>query len=186
MNNYKKTIFNNNEDYTVQTNDRKYKYILEDKTILYLNLEQIQFMQKEYWEEKKEKNYLSRCVIGSDKNGLKRCRKKCENCSVYLEGRKETGIISLDSLQDAYELMIPSVVQEHIDVFKTPHAHKRLHEEIINLKDPIDRQIMELKLKKVSEIKIGEILNVSQRSIAKRRKKISNILKEKLKDLKNN
>lgn len=49
MNNYKKTIFNNNEDYTVQTNDRKYKYILEDKTIIYLNLEQLKFMQEEYW-----------------------------------------------------------------------------------------------------------------------------------------
>ena len=119
------TLFQDDIEYSVKTPDRLYKYILDNKNVVYLNIAQLRFMRSEYWEEKQEQKYLSKCIIGFDKNGLKRCRKDCVKCEWYKSPRSNSGIVSLDDLD--YELEEYQEDNEPIDFFKNPKIHSLLH-----------------------------------------------------------
>lgn len=173
-------IFEDGVNYTIKTPERPYKCILEDKTVIYLNKKQINFMMKEVWEEKDEKKILSRCVIGSDKNGLKRCRKDCANCKWYKTPYANSGKLSLDGLEDeGFDI----IDEREVNIFATDYAAERLHKAIDNLDDEIDTLIMNLKLEGLTETEIGKKLGISQTAVAKRRKKIFLIIYNEIKDL---
>ena len=177
------TIFQDGVDYTIKTDDRPYRYLLEDKTVLYLNLEQLRFMRSDYWSEKQKASYLSKCIVGSDKNGYKRCSKNCSNCKWYSTKFTNGGIVSLDELSDEYDYELMEHKEETEDIFKTSYAYERLYEAIKKLSSS-DKEFINLKLKGMSETEIASKYNVSQRAIAKRRKRIFSIIYEEIKDLK--
>ena len=172
------TLFQDDIEYSVKTPDRPYKYILDNKNVVYLNIAQLRFMRSEYWEEKQEQKYLSKCIIGFDKNGLKRCRKDCVKCEWYKSPRSNSGIVSLDDLD--YELEEYQEDNEPIDFFKNPKIHSLLHIFINEITNEVDKAILIYKLNGFNETQIGKKLNICQRSIAERRKKIFKILKDKL------
>ena len=177
------TLFEVGVDYTVKTVERPFKYTLEDGTVLYLNLEQLRFMKSEYWESKKENGYLSKCIIDSDKNGFRRCRKDCTKCKWYMTGFTNGGIISLDALEEDYEYKIVEEDEPNVDIFKTDYAHERLHKAINTLKED-DKEFIMFKLKGMSDAEIAKELNVAQSTIFKKRNRIYAIIYEQIKDLK--
>lgn len=177
------TIFQDGVDYTIKTTERPYKYILEDKKVLYLNLEQLRFMRSDYWSEKQQATYLSKCIIGSDKNGYKRCSKKCSTCKWYNTEYYNGGVISLDELADEYDYEVEDNEEETIDIFKTDYARDRLYAAINNL-NADDKEFILLKLEGLNETEISIKYNISQRAVAKRRKRIFAIIYDEIKDLK--
>ena len=144
------TLFEVGVDYTIKTVERPFKYILEDGTVLYLNLEQLRFMKTEYWDSKREIAYLSKCITGSDKNGLTRCINDCKKCKWYMTEYTNGGIISLDALDEDYGYEIIEEKESNIDIFKTDYAHERLHEAINTLKED-DKEFIMFKLKGMSD-----------------------------------
>lgn len=174
-------LFKSDVDYSIKSDERPYKYVLEDKTIIYLSLEQYRFMTNEYWKEKKKTTYLSRCIIDSNRDGFKRCTKKCENCQWYKTPYANKGIMRLDQAE-GFELE-DSKMEEDYDFFKDSSIHKLLMD-YINEFDDTDKNIMLSKLEGLNETQIGVRLNVSQRYVAKRRTAIFEVLKAKLIQLK--
>lgn len=174
-------IFEVGVDYTIKTLERPYKYILEDKTVIYLTREQYRFMTEEYWKAKKEHSYLSRCIIDSNREGFKRCTKDCKNCKWYKTPFANSGIMRLDAAE-GFELEECKKENDY-DFFKDSTIHDLLKQYIHEL-DSTDKAIMLFKLEGLNETEIAKRLNISQRAIAKRRIIIFEVLKAKLMHLK--
>lgn len=172
-------LFQEGIDYAKPSPDRLYKWKLEDGNIIYLNLEQRQFLARDYYNETKRDEREKRCIVPSLRTGMnKRCRGDCSVCEYYRNGKDTYGTVSLDTLYDNYEWE-PTYEEESIlDKMIYDEQRKALHEAIEKLEDETDQQIIKLFLEDYSERKIAEIVGMSQKGVNKRKAKIIEDLKK--------
>ena len=172
-------LFQEDVDYTKPTTDRPFKWRLEDGNIIYLNLEQRQFLARDYYNESKRNEREKRCIVPSSRNGMnKRCRGKCFECKYYRYGKDTLGTISLDKLYELYEWEPIYQEESILDKMIYNEQRKALYEAIEQLKYASDVQIIKLVLDGVSERNIAKIVGMSQKGVNKRKVKIIEELKE--------
>ena len=176
-------LFQEGIDYSLPSPDRPFEWRLEDGNILYLNLDQRQFLARGYYNESKREEREKRCIIPSKRNGMtKRCRGICSECPYFHSGKDTYGTVSLDSLYDKYEWE-PTLHEESVlDKLIREEQINAMYEAIDKLEDEIDRRIINLLLEDFSERKIAEVIGMSQKGVNKRKAKIIEDLKEKLKN----
>lgn len=176
-------LFNEGTDYSQPSIDRPFRWQLEDGNIIYLNLEQRQFLARDYYNEAKREEREKRCIIPSLRTGMtKRCRGICSECEYFRSGKDTYGTVSLDSLYDKYEWE-PTVQEESVlDELIKEERLNAMYEAIDSLEDEIDKRIINLFLENFTERKIAEVIGMSQKGVNKRKTKIIEVLREKLKD----
>lgn len=175
------TLFQEGIDYAKPSPDRPFKWKLEDGNIIYLNLEQRQFLARDYYNESKREEREKRCIIPSSRKGMtKRCRGICSECEFYRSGKDTYGTVSLDTLYDNYDWEPISEDESNLDKMIYDEQRKAMYEAIEKLEDETDRQIIKLFLEDYSERKIAEIVGMSQKGVNKRKAKIIEDLKEML------
>lgn len=174
-------LFQASIDYAKPSPDRPFKWKLEDGNIIYLNLEQRQFLARDYYNEFKCEEREKRCIIPSSRKGMtKRCRGICSECEFYRSGKDTYGTVSLDTLYDNYEWEPISEDESNLDKMIYEEQRKAMYDAIEKLEDAIDRQIIKLFLEDYSERQIAEIVGMSQKGVNKRKAKIIEDLKEML------
>lgn len=174
-------LFQASIDYAKPSPDRPFKWKLEDGNIIYLNLEQRQFLARDYYNESKREEREKRCIIPSSRKGMtKRCRGICSECEFYRSGKDTYGTVSLDTLYDNYEWEPISEDESNLDKMIYEEQRKAMYDAIEKLEDAIDRQIIKLFLEDYSERQIAEIVGMSQKGVNKRKAKIIEDLKEML------
>ena len=88
----------------------------------------------------------------------------------------------MDSLYDKYEWE-PTVHEESVlDELIKEERLNAMYEAIDSLEDEIDKRIINLFLENFTERKIDEVIGMSQKGVNKRKTKIIEVLREKLKD----
>lgn len=175
------TLFQEGIDYAKPSPDRPFKWKLEDGDIIYLNLEQRQFLARDYYNESKREEREKRCIIPSSRKGMtKRCRGICSECEFYRNGKDTYGTVSLDTLYDNYEWEPISEDESNLEKMIYEEQRKAMYDAIEKLEDEVDRQIIKLFLEDYSERKIAEIVGMSQKGVNKRKAKIIEDLKEML------
>ena len=174
-------LFNEFEDYTIPTEDRKIKWRLEDGHIIYLNLPQKQFLTRHYFNDSKQKELENKCIIPSERNGMvKRCRKSCKECPYYHSGKNSYGIASLDELMESYEW--EPISNEYTPLENAIHQIQKelMYKEFSKLEDKLDKLIIELTLSGLTERQIAATINVPQTTINSRKIKIIKQIKKNL------
>ena len=190
-----KTIWDDTIDYSISSPDRPYKLRLENGVLLHLNLEQFKSMMEDVWREKRELYLAGRCMVSAERGGLKRCTKDCMNvdgnytiCHNFMNHRNG-GVLSLDKLfeDNEFEIADYSYVDQ-TDVLAYEQRIMKFREEIELLEDEVDRRIMELLKKELSEREIARKLSEerdeswNQMKVNRRKNEIFNVLRSKLKD----
>lgn len=128
------------------------------------------------WAERKRKEREKRCVISDGRGGTKRCTEDCRKCN-----KQRTGtILSLDGLteESGFE---PA---DSVDIAELV-ADKLLLEELyaaLEELDPDNRRIMALFANGKSEREIAADIGLSQKAINKRKAKLFEQLRNRLKD----
>ena len=127
------------------------------------------------WAEHKRQEREKRCVISNGKGGTKRCTADCSVCD-----KQRTGsVLSLDKFTD--EGFDVSDDINIADILLDKMLLEELYEALQEL-DPKNRLIMELFSIGKSEREISANVGLSQKTINKRKTKLFQQLKERLKD----
>lgn len=127
------------------------------------------------WAERKREEREKRCIISNRKGGTKRCTADCSVCD-----KQRTGsVLSLDKFTDdgfdvSDDINIADILLDKILL-------EELYEALEEL-DPENRLIMELFSIGKSEREISANIGLSQKAINKRKAKLFEQLKERLKD----
>ena len=130
------TLFQEGIDYAKPSPDRPFKWKLEDGNIIYLNLEQRQFLARDYYNESKREEREKRCIIPSSRKGMtKRCRGVCSECEFYRSGKDTYGTVSLDTLYDNYDWEPISEDESNLDKMIYDEQRKAMYEAIEKLED---------------------------------------------------
>ena len=127
------------------------------------------------WAERKHEEREKRCIISNGKGGTKRCTADCSVCD-----KQRTGsVLSLDKFTDdgfdvSDDINIANILLDKMLL-------EELYEALQEL-DPKNRLIMELFSIGKSEREISANVGLSQKTINKRKTKLFQQLKERLKD----
>lgn len=127
------------------------------------------------WAEKKRQEREKRCIISNGKGGIKRCVDDCSECD-----KQRTGsVLSLDKFTDD-GLDFPGAINTS-DILLDKMLLEELFEALEEL-DPENRLIIYLFSIGKSEREISANVGLSQKAINKRKAKLFEQLKERLKD----
>lgn len=127
------------------------------------------------WAERKREEREKRCIISNGKGGTKRCTADCSVCD-----KQRTGsVLSLDKFKDE-GLDVPGAINIE-DILLDKMLLEELFEALEEL-DPKNRLIIDLFSIGKSEREISANIGLSQKTINKRKAKLFEQLKERLKD----
>lgn len=127
------------------------------------------------WAEKKRQEREKRCIISNGKGGTKRCMEDCSTCD-----KQRTGsVLSLDKFKDE-GLDVPGAINIE-DILLDKMLLEELYEALEELA-PENRLIIDLFSIGKSEREISANIGLSQKAINKRKAKLFEQLKERLKD----
>ena len=127
------------------------------------------------WAEKKRHEREKRCVINNGKGKIKRCMDDCNNCDKQRTGSS----LSLDKFKDD-GFDVPGAIYIE-DILLDKMLLEELFEALEEL-DPENRLIINLFSIGKSEREISANIGLSQKAINKRKAKLFEQLKERLKD----
>ena len=127
------------------------------------------------WAERKRQEREKRCIISNGKGGIKRCTADCSTC----QNQRTGSILSLDKFKDD-GLDVPGAINIE-DILLDKMLLEELFEALEEL-DPENRLIIVLFSIGKSEREISANVGLSQKTINKRKAKLFEQLKERLKD----
>ena len=136
------------------------------------------------WAEKARRSRESRCMISGKNGKTKRCTEDCSKCPHSRSGRPL-------SLEDIYErtedtvspdLRCTDVNSDPAECVVCKEKYAALYKAINNLSEQ-DHKILTLFMKKYSEAKIAEEVNMSQKGVNKRKQRIFEQLHKELKGI---
>ena len=174
------TLFNPDVDYEQPSDDRPYVYLV-GKTKLYVNEEQFKFLREDYWEEKTENWLKSRCLIPAERDELKICRGKCEECPMFRNGWNKPTYGGFEEM-DEEEYLALNPQQSILDKLIEEERIQAMYDAIDNLEDPIDRYIMRQYLLNEKDTEVASKIGKSRQTVITRRNKCIEYLKESLKN----
>lgn len=135
-------------------------------------------------ERRKENQYRdrrSRCMVPSEKYGLKICECNCDECPFGLDKRIPS-VESIDYLYDNYEMEFADKAQPSIAEVINKQERERALEIAVNNLKPEDRVIIELFKKRYTDEQIASEIGEKRSTVQYRRKRIFDELREQLKD----
>lgn len=127
------------------------------------------------WAERKREEREKRCIISDGKGGTKRCTADCSTCKEQRTG----SVLSLDKFKDE-GLDVPGAINIE-DILLDKMLLEELFEALEEL-DPENRLIIDLFSIGKSEREISANIGLSQKTINKRKAKLFEQLKERLKN----
>lgn len=135
-------------------------------------------------ERRKENQYRdrrSRCMVPSEKYGLKICECNCDECPFGLDKRIPS-VESIDYLYNNYEMEFADKAQPSIAEAINKEERERALEIAVNNLKPEDRVILELFKKCYTDEQIASEIGEKRSTVQYRRKRIFDELREQLKD----
>lgn len=170
---------NDNEiNWEVPAEDRPYYLDIDGKKI-YVSEEIYRSYKQPFWAEHKRKERESRCMVSNGKGGLKRCTDSCEGCPFF----RSNSILSIDKFYEDSEFEMVDRSESILEKLAKEELYEKQREAVAEL-DTLDQQIITLFMDGLSERAIAEKVNLSQKAINKRKNRIFDELREKLKDFK--
>lgn len=146
-----------------------------DNQVIEVTEEVYRAYKQPLWAERKREEREKRCIISNGKGGTKRCTADCSVCD-----KQRTGsVLSLDKFtDDGFDVSDDINIA---DILLDKMLLEELYEALQEL-DPENRLIMELFSIGKSEREISANIGLSQKAINKRKAKLFEQLKERLKD----
>lgn len=162
-------------DYEKPSNDRPYYLVIDGKTI-YVSEEHYRLYKQPLWAEHKRKEREKKCRVSNGRGGVKRCTYDCSACPFA-----KSGNISMDKMYDDYQYEFADTSQSIIDNLVKEELYQKMWIAINELGE-LDQEIVTLFMNGFSERSIAEKVNLSQKAVNKRKNKVFDDLRIKLKD----
>lgn len=163
-----KPLFDDDINYETPSEDRPYIFMVGKKPI-FVNLEQLKFLRKDYWQEKTDNWLKSRCLIPAERGDLKVCRADCSKCPKFLQWKTQPTFVSLSDM-DEEEYIADHHQESPLDALIREEERRLMYEAIDNLEDPIDRFVMRQYLAGKTDNEVGDMLGKTRQTIINRRK----------------
>ena len=154
-------------------------YLDIDGTRIYVSEVMYRDFKRPLWSEHKRKEREARCMVSNGRGGLKRCTDDCALCNKDRFGN----VLSLDKFYEEYEYEMVDRAPSILDCLIEDEVKNELWSAISELSE-LDQQITKLFSEGLSERKIDEKVNLSQKTVNKRKQQIFDELRKKLKDTK--
>lgn len=146
-----------------------------DNQVIEVTEEVYRAYKQPLWAERKRVEREKRCIISNGKGGIKRCTADCSTC----QNQRTGSVLSLDKFtDDGFDVSDDINIA---DILLDKMLLEELYEALQEL-DPENRLIMELFSIGKSEREISANIGLSQKAINKRKAKLFEQLKERLKD----